>query len=150
MSWFAARTAIKDKFVTAWAARTPITFDNDSFDPTTSVDANGNPEPWVYFEIMENGSEIAGFGQLGANTIRYHGLIFAHVFAPLNTGADAALQLAEVVSDLFRTVSFSGIQTWVPSPPSPVHRNEQFGTIAGSGNWWRCYTHIPFSYTFSG
>ena len=151
MSWLSARQAIRDRFLAAWAGATRVVLENEPFDPSEApLDDSYSPVPWVYLEILENGSETAGFGQKGANTIRYHGLVLIHVFVPLDTGADYAMQLAEQGSNVFLNQAFSGVQMWTPTPPSPVFRNEQMGGRSADGNWWHCYTSVPFQYDFQG
>jgi hypothetical protein len=67
-----------------------------------------------------------------------------HVFCPLNSGGDRAVQLAENASLIFGVQSFSGVQCWAPYPPSPPNASAELGNRAVNGSWWRTYASVPF------
>lgn len=146
MSWVSTVAAIQARVTANWTL-TPIaqvTFENEQFD--IPVDGNGDPVEWVYVEIMGGRGELAGFGKKDANLIRRNGIIMCHAFTPINIGGARALELAEGAGALFATKSFSGIQCWVPNPPSPPAGDTELGNRAVNGSWWRTYVTIPFQY----
>src|SRR4051812_39057431 len=103
-----AVAAIKSRFVSLWvngaARKTPIAFQNETpndgatppnpISPWPPQDSTGSPTPWVYFEVIGNGSEIRGVGLPGDNNWLYRGGIFIHVFAPQGYGVETSHALA--------------------------------------------------------
>lgn len=141
MSWATATEAIKTRFQAQWT-ETPlaqVAFENEQFDIPDN-------DEWLYIEIVGAGGSIAGYGGMGTNLIRREGVIMIHVFVPSGTGGARAVELAEIASKVFATVSFSGIQCWAPHPPSPPTGDTELGNRAINGNWWRSYSSVTFQY----
>jgi hypothetical protein len=141
-----AVAAIKQRMIDNWTT-TPIDFQNES--PQQHVDANGSPIPWVYCEIIGNGSSLRGAGTPGDHIWIYSGLIAAHVFVPVNTGTDLAQQYAVAIGEIFRAQGFYSddagriVRTWSP-------RTDGGGSDADDGNWFVVTCRIPFEYLHRG
>jgi hypothetical protein len=147
----AAFDPIKDHFVANWSGSAIVTYKNKAEDPTwTPVDANNVLQPWIYFEVVGSGSELAGAGgQPGNRLWRDYGMVYAHVFAPVGEGEDEANDIARAVGEIFRAAAFFDgpggrqIRTLAPSVN---------GGSAGSddGKWFRSTMSVEFSYFYRG
>jgi hypothetical protein len=146
-----AVTAIKERMATNWTT-TPVQYQNDlpPQQPWPPVDATtGIGVPWVYFEVIGNGSELRGVGTPGDQVWTYRGLIAAHVFVPVGTGTDLAQQYAVAIGEIFRAKGFYSdgqgriVRTWSPSV-------EGGASDADQGNWFNVVCRIPFEYLHRG
>lgn len=142
-----AVAAIKQRMADNWTT-TPVGYQNEP-DPQT-MDGNGVPAPWVYFEVIGNTSDLRGMGRPGDHVWLYAGMIAAHVFVPMNTGTDLAQQLAVAIGEIFRAAAFyrddatgSIVRTWSP-------RTDGGESGAEDGNWFRVTCRIPFEYLHRG
>lgn len=146
-----AVAAIKQRMVDGWKVGevpiTPIDFQNEA--SSEHVDGNGSPIPWVYFEVIGNGSSLRGWGTPGDHIWIYVGLVAAHVYVPVNTGTDVAQQYAADIGEIFRAQGFytdgsgSIVRTWSP-------RTDGGGSDADDGNWFVVTCRIPFEYWHRG
>jgi hypothetical protein len=145
-----AVAAIKAQFVAGWT-QTPISYQNETppQQPWPPVDGNGQSTPWVYFEVIGNGSEIRGAGRVGDNIWLYRGGIFIHVFIPENNGVETAQSLAVAAGEIFRAQTFyndgQGAKVVCMSPQTDGGASD-----ADNGNWFRMTCYVPFEYFHRG
>ncbi len=140
-----AVAAIKQKMADNWTT-TPVVYPNDnaSYDPSTATQT-----PWVYFEVIGNGSELRGVGTPGNHVWRYTGIVAAHVFVPINSGDGIAQQYAVTIGEIFRAQGFYNdnagaiVRTWAP-------RTDGGDTRSDDGNWFGVTCRIPFEYLHHG
>ena len=85
--------AIRDRLAANWTT-TPISFQNEPFDPPTDPNS-GNPAPWVALEVIGNDSELRAAGTPGDHVWIYRGHILVHVFVPVNAGAAPVLHFTD-------------------------------------------------------
>lgn len=101
-----AKAAIRARLVAAWGS-TRITYQNEApAAPWPPLNAAGLLLPWINLEIVGTGSSIETFGKLGNRGWRYDGLIYVHVFVPVNSGIEVADQYACIIGELFRGAKF--------------------------------------------
>lgn len=96
-----AREAIYGLFNTAWADRTPLTFDNERFDPPDDA-------AWVRLTVRHTGSFQETLGPPGRRKFMRTGSCFAQIFVPIDQGVKEADTLATVAREVFEGVSISG------------------------------------------
>lgn len=138
-----AVAAIKQRMVDNWTT-TPIVFrrKETEYDPESNTN-----QPWVYFEVVSNGSELRGTGKPGDHIWIYFGLIAAHVFVPVNTGEELARQYADAIGEIFRAQGFynngngSIVRTWSPDTDDAE---------PDDGNWSVITCRIKFEYLHRG
>lgn len=157
-----AVAAIKARFLTYWVngavRKTPIAFQNETPNdgavppvalPWPPNDASGNPTPWVYFEVIGNGSEQRGVGLPGDNIWLYRGGIFIHVIAPKGYGVETSHALVVAAGEIFRAKTFYndglGAKVVCGSPQTDGGASD-----ADNGNWFRLTCFIPFEYFHRG
>jgi hypothetical protein len=106
--------------------------------------------PWVNLEIVDTGSEIYGQGSPGNHVWRYDGLIYVHVFVPVNSGDALATQYAVAAGEIFRGTKFYDgetpgcyVRTWSP-------RVDGGGKGDDVGSWFRVSAVIDFEYWHRG
>lgn len=152
MSDFAtAAAAIRNKFSTAWAARTPILEENDLDNPVPPIDGNGAPVPFVFLQIQGTTEQRRGVGLPGAQVYELVGLVIVDVFVPNGYGRSEADALAVAAAKIFRdapTFTDTGgalIQCDAPAPPNagPLAESSSFG------NQFGVRTSIPFRFFYS-
>lgn len=118
--------AVESRFAANFTAvpAANIAFDNVPFDvPTTS---------WVRLVVNPGVSEQVAMG--ATKQFRHSGLITVQVFTPVDKGSQAAFDLADDVSEIWRGASFSGIIARVPS-----------ATVAGvRDGWFQINVDVPF------
>lgn len=133
-----ALDAIRARFKTSWTT-TPIAWENMPFDPESpggSFQAGG---PWVFFEVLGGGEELASIGDAGgASLYRQAGLIYAHIFVPTKSGVGDVDQYRTAIAALFRGKLFNGVQCMAPSYSE--------GEADDKGKWYRKTVSIPFQY----
>lgn len=149
-SYAGAVAAIKQRMIDNWKTgddpKTPIVLQNaaSEYDPGSNAS-----QPWVYFEVITDFSEIIGAGTPGSQSWLYHGHIFGHVLVPINTGTELADQYAVDIGEIFRAEGFyndgqgSILRTWSPW-------TDGGGSDADDGNWWRVTCTIPFEFYYRG
>lgn len=140
-----AVAAIKALMVSGWGQTTPVAYQNENaFDPGL-----GESAPWVYFEILGNGSNLLTAGNPTTRYWLYTGVINVHVFVPLNKGVELAQQLAVQAGEVFRGQAFydngngPSVRTWSP-------RTDGGASADDVGQWFRVTTVIPFEYFHRG
>ncbi|MDJ0952477.1 MAG: phage tail terminator-like protein [Acidimicrobiia bacterium] len=105
MSFDAERQVIETRFEANWSA-TPVRYPNVKFstkDQTEFVAIQHIPD-----DKMEK--------SLGTDPVQYrsYGDIVVQIFVKPNSGAARALQLADLVADVWRSAKFSGITVMAP------------------------------------
>ena len=119
------------------------------------MDANGQPAPWVLFEIVSNGSFQSGMGMPGSNVIIYDGLIKVYVFVPSGQGRALARQLAVAAGEIFRNQVFYADVTagcYVRSGYDLQGQPRIDDGVASSedGNWFNVTSTTSFEYWHRG
>lgn len=155
-----AITAIRARFVDQWKVdglpRTLITFPNEpaadgAGNPVKMPpkDADGSPLPWVYFEVIGNGSELRGAGVPGDNIWLYRGGIFIHVFVAEGAGTEEVYELASIAGEIFRarTIYADGAGRKVVCMSPAIQGG---ASDADKGNVFGVTCFIPFEYFHRG
>jgi hypothetical protein len=155
-----AVAAIRDRFVAQWvdggSPRTLIAFQNEPLRDSDGKaikpppkNEKGSPLPFVYFEVIGNGSELRGAGTPGDNVWLYRGGIFVHVFVPEGAGVSDAYQLAIAAGEIFRAATFyeNGQGAKVVSMSPQIDGG---GSDADNGNLFRVTCFVPFEYFHRG
>lgn len=132
MTYVIANGAIRVRFEDRWDARTPAQMPNKKF----SIPTSGC---WVRLKIANTGADRASMGDPGNNVERNIGQVTVQVFAPAGDGEGAALELADVVRDIFRdwVDNASGVRFRVP----PYARQ-----IGADGKWYQVNVIAPFEF----
>lgn len=144
-----AKAAIRARLETGWTT-TRITFQNEQpASPWPPVNGDAEIVPWVNLEVVGTGSQIWTFGTEGNRGWRYDGLIYVHVFTPVNTGEAIANQYAVAIGELFRAAKFydedpgSYIRTLSPQV-------DDGDSGSDDGNWFRVTMTVDFTYWHRG
>jgi len=100
MTFETQERAFETRFNSNWS-HTPIKWPNIAF-------ASKDKTEYVVFSNITDDVKEASIG--GPNVLyRYTGIIAIQIFVVSNSGATRALQLAELVADIWRSAQFSGI-----------------------------------------
>jgi hypothetical protein len=100
MSYEAQHNAIRNRLNAQWTT-TPIAWDNVEFDrPDNSA--------YIQLVIQDSGTKQASMGAPDSNWFRSNGLLIIMIFVPLNQGDKVALEMADVLTAIFRR--------WVDAP----------------------------------
>lgn len=91
---------INNTFTTAWGNTTPIAWQNVAFD------MKANPE-FVRFNVLFGEERQVSFGSSNL-PYRQYGRVSIQVFTPPNRGAKRALELADLLSAIWRTKHLNG------------------------------------------
>ena len=99
-----ARGAVYSAFVVGWGATSPITFDNENFDPPAGV--------WARMVVRHAGRDQESLGGLGARKFESVGSVIVQCFGPLDTGTALVDTLAQVAQGIFegKTLTPEGIR----------------------------------------
>jgi hypothetical protein len=124
-----ANDIIKDRFLQNWTY-TKIQFDGynyliDNVGAKSPITAD---VPYVYFKVIIPTFNQESIGSPGSQRHRLLGTIFMNVFVPVNTGNDAALQLIDHFTTLFKNKFFSGVHT--------TDITGGFYQVIEEGNWY--------------
>lgn len=153
-----AVAAIRARFEAQWAVddvlRTPVAFVNEAAEPAVDPD-NGNPIPWVFFEVLHDGSVVVGSGTPGNKTIVYDGTIKGHVFVPINKGVADGLAYAVAIGEIFRNQLFYNdvtegcyVRSGFDMQGQP--RIDEGDASSDDGQWFAITATIPFEYWHRG
>lgn len=99
------RTTIQSAFNTAWAAETPIAWDNVRF--------NSDTTEFVRLSIQFDNGEQASLGGITNRLFRLDGFVFLQIFTQLNENPQRNDELAQKAYDHFVT-PVSGIRYYNP------------------------------------
>lgn len=129
-----ARETIYQAFQTAWGATSPITHDNESFEPPVDT-------AWVRMVVRHDGSTlecIGGAGDGGMNTYQRTGRVIMQVFTPLDQGTREADTLAQTARAIFEgtTLSSNAIR----------FNNVVLREIGPEGSWYQINLEAAFQY----
>lgn len=139
MSFAIARDKIRARFLAAWTT-TPIAWPNTKFDPEVPGGDFPAGGAFVYFEVLGGDEEQASIGSGGGTSLfRQRGLIYAHIFVPVNSGVGDAEAHATAIAAIFRGQEFGGVLCRAPS----IHGGE---TADDVGKWFRQSVSIPFQF----
>lgn len=130
--------AVRQRLNANWTT-TPIAWENVPFDPKTPGGIFPADGPWIYCEIVFAGSAQASLGSPGSNRFRHVGLIFIHIFVPVNGGTKKAYEYADQLADIFRAQEFSGVLCRSPV----IGRGEKSDD---DGNWFRVTLSCEFQF----
>lgn len=152
-----AVAAIKQRFVAQWvtdaAPTTPIAFVNEAAPSLVNV-ADGNPVPWVMFEVVSSSSTNMGSGVPGSQVIAYDGMVKAHVFVSTGSGdgtTDAgAMPLALAAGEIFRNKVFFDDVTPGCYVRTLTPRIDEGDVTSNDGKWFAVTATIPFEYWHRG
>lgn len=105
MGYQAAQAAIETLFSTNWP-HTQIAYDGKTFDPRSLSE-------WVRIAVREADGNQASCGSQNI-LFRYTGTVFVQVFTVNGKGSGRALELADLVTPIFRSLIVDGIHYKVP------------------------------------
>jgi len=105
LTFEAERQALEERFSTNWS-------ETDVKWPNVKFSSKGRDE-WVAFNYVP---DLAREKSLGTDPVlnRYYGDIAIQIFVTPNSGAARALQLASLVSDIWRNVTFGEFTVQTP------------------------------------
>lgn len=129
-----ARETIYQAFITAWGATSPITLDNEAFQPPADT-------AWVRMAVRHNVSTlecIGGSGYGGMNSYQRAGIVFLQVFTPLNQGTREADTLAQAARAIFEGKTFSS--------NAIRFNNVVVREIGPDGSWFQVNLEADFQY----
>ena len=131
MTYAAAHAAIRQRFVSEWAAATPAQMPNQKF---VIPD-----EPWVRLNIAQASSDWASMGDPGNNVERNRGQVTVQIFTLAGEGEGDALEFADQVKAIFRSWAdvASGVRFEVP----PYTRQ-----IGDQKKWYQVNVVAPFRF----
>lgn len=117
--------------------RVPIAWPNTRFDPATDFVA-ATHQAWARITMLGGEGRIASSGSPGTRRWRHVGLVVVQVFAPLGSGAAAALAVADDVATALQGVSVDGVTLQAASI-------RVIGTDA-EGAWYQVNIETPYRY----
>ncbi len=102
-----ALAAIEARLVDNYGATLRVVLDqNNPGDPWPPIDADSNPAPWVFLELLDTDASIVGFGTPTNCTVIDSGLCKFHVMVPTNQGLATARTHAVAIGEIFRQTQF--------------------------------------------
>lgn len=106
MTFEAERQALEERFETNWT-------ETDVKWPNVKFSSKGKDEFVAFNNVPDMGKEKS----LGTDPVlnRYYGHVVIQIFVTPNSGAARALQLADLVSDIWRNVKFGEFTVQTPS-----------------------------------
>jgi hypothetical protein len=130
------RALVEQRFTTAWAAATPIAYENVPFlEP--GADAGTDPQSaassWVRITVREGDEETVTVGNIAK--VRVVGMVFIDVFSPMGIGTATPRGYAETAAQIFRRVFVDGVQFRAPMVVALGDRGE---------GWWQIQVQVPF------
>lgn len=105
MGFQSTQALIETLFSSNWS-HTNISYDGVPFDPRLL-------EEWVRIAVREGSGNQASIGSTNP-MFRYNGVIFVQVFTKNSIGSGRALELADLVTPIFRSKFLNGIHYGVP------------------------------------
>lgn len=128
-----AKEAMALQFITAWASETPVTIDNEEFDPPVNP-----PVPWVRFAVRHTASTQETLGRPGNRRYSRIGSAFVQVFTPQGIGTARADELARRARLAFEGLTLAG--TTVRFLDVIIRE------IGVSGQWYQVVVEADFEY----
>lgn len=103
MTWAGELGTLESYFNTNWST-TPIQFENVKFD------VPANQAEYVRFRVLPGNSQLAGYrGGTGQGLWRHFGIVQIDIYVPIGAGTKRGLELADMVSALFRGKRISDV-----------------------------------------
>lgn len=115
MNYSQEKQAIEQHFEANWP-HTPIVFENAKF--------TGAEDEWVRLSILNGDAYQASMGDNPA--FRHPGVVVVQIFTRPDSGSGRALELADLVDQLFRLAVVSGIVFRVPRVQKVPSDNEWY------------------------
>lgn len=106
MGFQQAQATIEQMLADAWQDLTPIAHENDGFDPR-------NVAEWIRITVKESDGKQASCGSVN-RLFRYPGVVFIQIFTEAGKGSGRALELADLITPIFRSVIQDNIHFGVP------------------------------------
>ncbi len=131
-----AKTAILDLLLSAWGTRTPVTLENEVFDP----EVEGGTE-WIRGSIRNLASNQETLGNVGNREYKRAGSLFVQIFTP----SDAGTADADGHAELVRT-TFEGISLAAGGSGSIKFFDAEVREIPGDGRWFQTNVEVAFDY----
>lgn len=139
--------AIEEYFDAAWAARTPVCYDNVPFI------ASETPEPWLKLEVYDGTVERASLGP--THLERSTGTAFFTIYVPKGEGSQEARGYVDDIIGLFRSrqeIVAGGTLTYFDAVVKRV--GESYASGAGSSisstvastQWFSMIVSIAYGY----
>ena len=125
-----AKKELLSAFTTAWASRTPVTFDNESFNPPSDG-------AWLRTVIRNTDSAQETLGRVTNRKFERIGVVLTQVFTPSNGGTSEADALSMAVRDIFEGTRIGGV----------VLNNVVIREIGVDGKWYQVNVEASFFYT---
>ena len=123
------KDALQAQFITDWAGRTAVAYDNDEFLPPE------DNTPWVRFNIQFISGRQVSLGSVAA--FRHEGFVNVQVFTPAgNAKTSDNDTYCMAVLDMFEGKSTSGIK----------FRNSGVRLVGNDGKWFQQNVHTEFMY----
>jgi len=107
MSFAEEQMAIESRLKTNWGTRTPIQFPGVNYTPRQGVS-------YIALDVISGESKAVSIGSTQKN-YRNSGFIFITIYAPEGKGYYSLKGHADAVAEIFRGVSFNGINCMAPS-----------------------------------
>ena len=126
-----ARVDIYNRFNTLWANATPVTFDNEKFNPPA------NEAPWARLSIRNISAAQETLGKVGNRKYERKGLISIQIFTKTNSGVSAADTFSEAAKNIFEGTSFNNV----------IANNAVIKEIGVSDGYYQHLVQIDFFYT---
>jgi hypothetical protein len=124
-----AREAIYLKWVTDWAAATPITFANEAFVPPTDA-------PWARLTVVHEDGNVDSLGITGSRKFLRQGRVLIQLFDSVNQGLRSLDLLTANARDIFEGTQFSGL----------YFRSVDVRESGQDGEWLQFVVDAPFFY----
>lgn len=125
MTAFVAETEIQNHFVTGWDDETPVAQDNVSFEPQSVTE-------YVRFVDDNAGARQVSLGD--NPRFRYRGLVTVQAFLKPNTGTSRAMELFDLVTEIFRAQKVGSVQFEVP----------RMNTVGDRDGWYQVNFLCPY------
>lgn len=107
MSYETERQLIETAFQTGWADRTPVQYDDITFEAPEG-------DPWVRITILDGQGRQASVGAPGANIVRHVGVVAIQVHCPKGSGQARFTPFAQGVEDIFLNRTIENLRFTVP------------------------------------
>lgn len=123
-----ARESVYQRFIDQWAGRTPVTLDNESYQPPAGA--------WVRLAVRHFTSGQESMGPTGSRRFGRGGAVLVQVFTPADEGLRLADTLSGAVREIFEGVGFDGLR----------FRGVLVREIGPDGRWFQTNIEAPFEY----
>lgn len=133
---FGLLAAVKEHASHYWERHdVPIVWPNESRTDDSKLN------PWIYAEILPGSGESSLFGSRDSRHGKVVGILYGHVFVPVNTGTDLSFEIASDFGKLFEGVCLKGdfgacqFESVVPGGA---------GSGDDKGNWFRVSVAVTY------